>query len=114
MGLMLVLWYDTYLYMYMIDANVATNQATAYRASKVVAERAAWDFIRDHEVQYKLITLCPGMVFGTMLHPIESLGQLNVSNGIVWEVLKANHGIPATKAPGLFSRSHSRGIIAGS
>lgn len=37
-----------------------------------------------------------------MLHPIESLGQLNVSNGIVWEVLKGDNGIPATKAPGLF------------
>ncbi|OJI96742.1 hypothetical protein ASPVEDRAFT_58601 [Aspergillus versicolor CBS 583.65] len=73
--------------------------ATAYRASKVVAERAAWDFVREHEVQYKLVTLCPGMVFGTMLHPIESLDQLNVSNGIVWDVLKGDNGIPATKAP---------------
>lgn len=37
-----------------------------------------------------------------MLHPIQALDQLNVSNGIVWEVLKGDHGIPATKAPGLF------------
>lgn len=37
-----------------------------------------------------------------MLHPVESLDQLNVSNGIVWEVLKGDNGIPATKAPGLF------------
>lgn len=43
------------------------------------------------------------MVFGKMIHPIESLRQLNVSNQIVWEVLMGKNGIPATKAPGLFS-----------
>ncbi|GAB1198270.1 hypothetical protein APSETT444_007584 [Aspergillus pseudonomiae] len=70
----------------------------AYRASKVIAERAAWDYVRDHEVSYQLVTLCPGMVFGKMIHPIESLSQLNASNQIVWDVLKGN-GIPPTKAP---------------
>ncbi|KAE8332385.1 major facilitator superfamily domain-containing protein [Aspergillus sergii] len=70
----------------------------AYRASKVIAEKAAWDYVRDHEVSYQLVTLCPGMVFGKMIHPIESLSQLNASNQIVWDVLKGN-GIPPTKAP---------------
>ncbi|KAL3474259.1 major facilitator superfamily domain-containing protein [Aspergillus californicus] len=75
--------------------------ATAYRASKAVAEKTAWEFIREREVTvpYKLVTLCPGMVFGKILHPMKSLSQLNVSNGIVWEVLKGENGIPATKAP---------------
>ncbi|CAG7990187.1 unnamed protein product [Penicillium nalgiovense] len=73
----------------------------AYRASKVVAERAAWDYVRDNPVQYELVTLCPGMVFGRMIHPISSLSQLNASNQIVWQVLNAgNEGeIPPTKAP---------------
>ncbi|OQE16519.1 hypothetical protein PENFLA_c027G09326 [Penicillium flavigenum] len=73
----------------------------AYRASKVVAERAAWDYVRDNSVQYQLVTLCPGMVFGRMIHPISSLSQLNASNQIVWQVLSAgNEGeIPPTKAP---------------
>ncbi|KAF9894470.1 hypothetical protein FE257_007973 [Aspergillus nanangensis] len=71
----------------------------AYRASKVIAERAAWDYIRDHKVSYQLVTLCPGMVFGKMIHPIESLAQLNASNQIVWEVLKGENGIPPTRAP---------------
>ncbi|KAE8377509.1 major facilitator superfamily domain-containing protein [Aspergillus bertholletiae] len=70
----------------------------AYRASKVIAEKAAWDYIRDHEVSFQLVTLCPGMVFGKMIHPINSLSQLNVSNQIVWDVLKGD-GIPPTKAP---------------
>jgi nucleoside-diphosphate-sugar epimerase len=76
-------------------------QAIAYRASKVVAERAAWDFIATHNVGYTLVTLCPGMVFGRMIHPIDSLNSLNASNQIVWDVLKANE-IPPTKAPGTF------------
>ncbi|CAG8238966.1 unnamed protein product [Penicillium salamii] len=73
----------------------------AYRASKVVAERAAWDYVRDNEVEYQLMTLCPGMVFGKMIHPISSLSQLNVSNQIVWQVLNAGTEgeIPPTKAP---------------
>lgn len=77
-------------------------QPAAYRASKVVAERAAWDYVRDHKVPYQLVTLCPGMVFGKMIHPIESLAQLNASNQIVWEVLKGEAGIPPTRAPGTF------------
>ncbi|KAJ5691690.1 hypothetical protein N7488_012425 [Penicillium malachiteum] len=73
----------------------------AYRASKVVAERAAWDFVRDNPVQYQLVTLCPGMVFGKMIHPISSLSQLNASNQIVWQVLNAGRDgvIPPTNAP---------------
>lgn len=74
----------------------------------MVAERAAWDYVKNNSVNYQLITLCPGMVFGKMIHPISSLSQLNVSNQIVWDVLKAGRDgeIPITKAPGkaLFPR----------
>ncbi|CAG7926868.1 unnamed protein product [Penicillium olsonii] len=83
------------------DGVNATAVPIAYRASKVVAERAAWDFVRENEVQYQLMTLCPGMVFGKMIHPISSLSQLNASNQIVWQVLNAGKDgkMPPTKAP---------------
>ncbi|KAL4890556.1 major facilitator superfamily domain-containing protein [Aspergillus ambiguus] len=81
------------------DGRDASVVPAAYRASKVIAERAAWDYVRDHKVSYQLVTLCPGMVFGKMIHPIESLAQLNASNQIVWEVLKGESGIPPTRAP---------------
>jgi nucleoside-diphosphate-sugar epimerase len=88
------------LYYSMISDQV---QPIAYRASKVVAERAAWDYIRDNPVQYQLMTLCPGMVFGRMIHPVSSLSQLNASNQIIWQVLSAgkNAEVPPTKAPGM-------------
>lgn len=54
-------------------------------------------------MNYQLVTLCPGMVFGKMIHPISSLSQLNASNQIVWGVLNAGRDgeIPPTKAPGM-------------
>ncbi|KAJ5809062.1 uncharacterized protein N7503_001280 [Penicillium pulvis] len=83
------------------DGVNASAVPIAYRASKVVAERAAWDFVNRNSVNYQLITLCPGMVFGKMIHPISSLSQLNASNQIVWQVLNAgrNGELPHTKAP---------------
>ncbi|KAJ5112894.1 hypothetical protein N7456_001428 [Penicillium angulare] len=83
------------------DGVNATAVPIAYRASKVVAERAAWDYVKNNPVNYQLVTLCPGMVFGKMIHSISSLSQLNASNQIVWDVLKAGRDgeIPITKAP---------------
>jgi hypothetical protein len=47
------------------------------------------------------------MVFGRMIHPIESLSQLNASNQIVWQVLSAGKDgeLPPTKAPGILPHS---------
>ncbi|OQD80134.1 hypothetical protein PENANT_c039G01818 [Penicillium antarcticum] len=83
------------------DGVNASMVPIAYRASKVVAERAAWDYIRDNPVQYQLMTLCPGMVFGQMIHPISSLSHLNASNQIIWQVMSAGMDakLPPTKAP---------------
>ena len=72
----------------------------AYRASKVLAERTAWTYIKENEVDFQLVTLCPGMVIGKMIHPISSLEYLNASNRIVWDVAKGGSEIPPTKAPG--------------
>lgn len=37
---------------------------TAYRASKVLAERAAWDVVRDVPGTPELVTVLPGAIFG--------------------------------------------------
>ncbi|KAI9927267.1 hypothetical protein MW887_003654 [Aspergillus wentii] len=83
------------------DGRDADAVPIAYRASKAIAEKAAWEFIQNNEVTFHLVTLCPGMVFGKMIHPISSLDELNASNRIVWDVLSAGEGgcIPPTKAP---------------
>jgi len=41
--------------------------ADAYRASKTLAERAAWKFVEENKPKWDLVTLCPPLVLG----PIE-------------------------------------------
>jgi len=41
----------------------------AYRHSKRLAERAAWDFMKDHASTTSLTTVLPGAVFGPILTP---------------------------------------------
>lgn len=40
---------------------------TPYIASKTLAERAAWDFVRDTAIAPQLVTICPGFVLGPAL-----------------------------------------------
>ncbi len=39
----------------------------AYVRSKTIAERAAWDFIKDNNASFPLTTIHPGMVFGPLI-----------------------------------------------
>ena len=52
-----------------------------YRASKTLAERAAWDFWNGHksEVGWDLVVLNPPFVFGPFLHDVDKPENLNES-----------------------------------
>jgi dihydroflavonol-4-reductase len=50
-------------------------QFDAYRRSKILAERAAWDFIAANGGTTQLTTLLPGAVFGPVLAR-ENLGSV--------------------------------------
>ncbi|KIO32641.1 hypothetical protein M407DRAFT_100661 [Tulasnella calospora MUT 4182] len=52
-----------------------------YRASKVLAERAAWDFVEKNResVAFDLVTINPPMVWGPIIHEVASVDQLNTS-----------------------------------
>lgn len=45
------------------------NASTAYRASKKLAEKAAWDFVKDpaNGAKFSLATINPPMVFGPVV-----------------------------------------------
>ena len=45
----------------------AHPRATTYDRSKTMAERAAWDFVKDDAPQMQLTTINPGLVFGPLL-----------------------------------------------
>jgi nucleoside-diphosphate-sugar epimerase len=50
-----------------IWADPADRQFDAYRRSKILAERAAWDFMAEHADRTSLVTILPGAVFGPVL-----------------------------------------------
>ncbi|CAK7206093.1 hypothetical protein SEUCBS139899_008876 [Sporothrix eucalyptigena] len=58
----------------------------AYRGAKKFAEKAAWDFVQQEKPGFDLVTLCPSMTFGPIVHPISSLDQLNESNAMLWKI----------------------------
>ncbi|KAG8982950.1 methylglyoxal reductase (NADPH-dependent) gre2 [Tulasnella sp. JGI-2019a] len=50
-----------------------------YRTSKVMAERAAWDFVDKNKTTFDLVTVCPPMVFGPVIHDVSSPAAFNTS-----------------------------------
>ena len=79
-----------------------TATPVAYRASKVLAEKTAWEFLEKEKPHWDLVTLCPGMVFGPLFPgTIDNLKDLNTSNGIVWGLFDADN-ILETKAPCMY------------
>ena len=63
------------------------DKATAYRASKTVAERAAWDFVANERPAFDLATICPPVVFGPFAHHVPSLSAVNTSNQRVLDLV---------------------------
>jgi nucleoside-diphosphate-sugar epimerase len=85
------------------DGKNAPATPIAYRASKVLAEKTAWEFVEREKPHWDLVTLCPGMVFGPLFPgTINSLKELNTSNGIIWGLFDAEK-VPETKAPCMFA-----------
>jgi len=57
-------------------------QFDAYRRSKILAERAAWDFMRDHGGTTQFATVLPGAVFGPVLTR-DQPGSVSIIQGLL-------------------------------
>jgi nucleoside-diphosphate-sugar epimerase len=57
-------------------------QFDAYRVSKILAERAAWDFMEREGGTTQLTTILPGAVFGPIL-TAENLGSVQIIQGML-------------------------------
>lgn len=57
------------------------SQLEKYQASKVLAERAAWDFVEKNkgEIIWDLVVLNPPWIFGPTLQPVSTPDELNES-----------------------------------
>lgn len=71
------------------SAKEGNNQAPmdAYRASKTLAEKAAWDFVASEKPAWDLVTVNPPLVLGPLLHQVESPESLNTSVANIWKLL---------------------------
>lgn len=63
-------------------ANPADRQFDAYRRSKILAERAAWDFMAGHADRTGFTTILPGAVFGPVLTKA-NLGSVQIFQGLL-------------------------------
>ncbi|RPD63136.1 NAD(P)-binding protein [Lentinus tigrinus ALCF2SS1-7] len=62
-----------------------------YCASKILAERAAWDFHKQHknEIAWDVTVLNPPFVFGPVLHEVDKPENLNQSVKVWWDAVVA-------------------------
>ena len=74
------------------------NPGNGYRASKTFAEKAAWDFVEKEKPNFTISTMCPPLVFGPIVHYLNSLDSLNTSNQRVRNFItgQAKEEIPDT------------------
>ncbi|KAK3314533.1 hypothetical protein B0H66DRAFT_315140 [Apodospora peruviana] len=81
--------------------DIHRSPATAYRASKTLAEKAAWDFVTDksNNAKFDIVTVNPPMVFGPVVHNLAGgLQSINTSNERLVDLLqgKWKEGIAST------------------
>ncbi|KFA49238.1 hypothetical protein S40293_09280 [Stachybotrys chartarum IBT 40293] len=76
--------------------DVTRSPATAYRVSKKLAERAAWDFVAAEKPAFDLVTVCPPMVFGPVVPHFASIESINTSNERIVALMRGQwkDGIP--------------------
>ncbi|KAH7320977.1 hypothetical protein B0I35DRAFT_407994 [Stachybotrys elegans] len=78
--------------------DIHRSPGTAYRVSKKLAEKAAWDFVAEEKPAFDLVTICPPMVFGPVVPHFASIDSINTSNERIVDMLRGKwkSEIPAT------------------
>ncbi|KAK7427510.1 methylglyoxal reductase (NADPH-dependent) gre2 [Neonectria magnoliae] len=98
--------------------DIHRSPQTAYRASKKLAERAAWDFVSSAKPSFNLVTICPPLVLGPVVHHLATLDSINTSNERVVALLRGGwkDGVPASTPVPLWidvrdlARAHVRAL----
>jgi len=65
---------------------VEKNQRDGYRVSKTLAERSAWDFMKNEKPTFSLAVVNPSLVFGPVA-PHSSLSAINTSNQRIYDFI---------------------------
>ncbi|KAH6710591.1 NAD dependent epimerase/dehydratase [Leptodontidium sp. MPI-SDFR-AT-0119] len=83
---------------YEVSIDPATSAVVAYRGSKKFAELEAWNFVKEKKPKFDIVTLCPPMTFGPVVHPVAGVGFLNESNKMLWMVA-SGEPLPVARVP---------------
>lgn len=77
------------------------NPGKVYCASKLLAEKAAWNFIEKQNPTFTIATICEPMVHGPRVDNLKSLDDLNTSNANIWRLVTSGKDaeIPPTRLP---------------
>ncbi|WOO81690.1 Ketoreductase azaE [Vanrija pseudolonga] len=70
-----------------------------YRASKTLAERAAWDYVKKETPSFDVVTICPPYVLGPIIHEAASPETLNTSVGDWYKYLTGEKTTADATAP---------------
>ena len=70
-----------------LEQSAKGDPATAYRGSKTLAEKAAWEFVEKEKPNFALSTLNPPLVLGPVVHYLNSLDAINTSNARVRDMV---------------------------
>ncbi|GAA5860946.1 hypothetical protein JCM8547_003897 [Rhodosporidiobolus lusitaniae] len=66
------------------------DPSQAYRASKTLAERAAWEFVEEEKPGFDIATVNPPLIFGPIVHEVPSADKLNTSINNFYQFLVGN------------------------
>ncbi|PVH71233.1 NAD(P)-binding protein [Cadophora sp. DSE1049] len=75
-----------------------TSAVVAYRGSKKFAELEAWNYVKEKKPNFDVVTLCPPMTFGPVVHPVDGVEKLNESNKMLWNVASGEQ-LPVARVP---------------
>lgn len=56
------------------------DDVLGYNVSKIQAEAAAWEFMKQNSPSYDLVLINPDIIIGPMIHPIEGPKSINETN----------------------------------
>ncbi|EDP41455.1 hypothetical protein MGL_4160 [Malassezia globosa CBS 7966] len=82
------------------DIARTSSKAYTYCASKALAEKAAWEYVREAQPSFALTTFNPPGIVGPIAHPLERLEDLNTSCANVWHLVSGScDEVPPTFLP---------------
>jgi len=83
------------------EAAKSDTPGFAYCASKKLAEKTAYELVKESGKPIKVASMCPPMVLASPVHVVDKLDNLNESLGQLWEVISGKSGkdLPPTGFP---------------